>query len=257
MTAVGAPERAARLPVGDEKRAMVREMFDAVAPRYDLLNRIISMGLDISWRKRSVRALGLAPGAVVLDVASGTGDLSRILAKGGLVPVGVDMSPGMLGESRTGTPVVLGDAVSLPFRDGAFDGAVCGFAIRNFTDIGSVFSEIARVVRPGGRIAILEVAIPSSRTAKAGYRIWFGRAVPLIGRLLSDPAAYRYLPDSVEYLPPPERMKTLLRGSGFRSVGRRTFSAGATQLFTGTAPGGPVGPGGSGGPVGPGGSGET
>jgi demethylmenaquinone methyltransferase/2-methoxy-6-polyprenyl-1,4-benzoquinol methylase len=234
MITVAAPERSARLPVGDEKRAMVREMFDAVAPRYDVLNRIISMGLDISWRKRSVKALGLPAGAVVLDLASGTGDFSRILARRGLVPVGLDMSPGMLRESRTGTPAVQGDAVTLPFGDGAFDGAVCGFALRNFTDIGSVFSEIARVVRPGGRIAILEVAVPASSIARAGYRIWFGRAVPLIGRLLSDPAAYRYLPDSVEYLPPPERMKMLLRDSGFRSVGRRTFSAGATQLLTGT-----------------------
>jgi demethylmenaquinone methyltransferase / 2-methoxy-6-polyprenyl-1,4-benzoquinol methylase len=241
MTGVAAPERTASLPVGEEKRAMVREMFDAVAPRYDLLNRIISMGLDISWRKRSVRALGLPPGALVLDIASGTGDLSRILAKGGLVPVGVDMSPGMLRAARTGTPAVLGDAVSLPFRDGAFDGAVCGFALRNFTNIGSVLSEVARVVHPGGRIAILDVAVPQSRIAQAGYRIWFGRAVPLIGRLLSDPAAYRYLPDSVEYLPAPERMKILLRESGFRSVGRRTFGAGTTQLFTGTvAPDHPV-----------------
>jgi len=234
MNRVDAPERSARLPVGDEKRAMVREMFDAVAPRYDALNRIISMGLDISWRKRSVRALGLPAGALVLDLASGTGDFSRILARRGLVPVGVDMSSGMLRESRTGTPAVQGDAVTLPFGDGVFDGAVCGFALRNFTDIGSVFREISRVVRPGGRIAILEVAVPTSSIARAGYRIWFGQAVPLIGRLLSDPAAYRYLPDSVEYLPPPEQMKMLLRDSGFRSVGRRTFSAGATQLLTGT-----------------------
>src|SRR5580698_3857665 len=119
MNMVDAPERSARLPVGDEKRAMVREMFDAVAPRYDVLNRIISMGLDISWRKRSVKALGLPAGAVVLDLASGTGDFSRILARRGLVPVGVDMSPGMLRESRTGTPAVQGDAVTLPFGDGA------------------------------------------------------------------------------------------------------------------------------------------
>ncbi len=128
MSRLDAPERAARLPVGDEKRAMVREMFDAVAPRYDVLNRIISMGLDISWRKRSVKALGLRPGSLVLDLACGTGDLSRILTRRCLVAVGVDMSEGMLRESRTGTPVVLGDAVSLPFEDGVFDGAVCGFA---------------------------------------------------------------------------------------------------------------------------------
>jgi demethylmenaquinone methyltransferase/2-methoxy-6-polyprenyl-1,4-benzoquinol methylase len=140
----------------------------------------------------------------------------------------------MLRASRSGKPAVLGDALALPFPDATLDGVICAFGLRNFTDIRSVSEEIARVLRPGGRMGILEVAIPTSSIARAGYRIWFAHAVPLIGRALSDPAAYRYLPDSVEYLPSAEQMKAIFRDSGFRSVGRRTFSVGATQLLTAT-----------------------
>jgi demethylmenaquinone methyltransferase / 2-methoxy-6-polyprenyl-1,4-benzoquinol methylase len=222
------------LPVGEQKRAMVKEMFDEIAPRYDLLNRIISLGLDLNWRKRSVKALGLPAGSVVLDLACGTGDFSRILARRRMVPIGSDLSAGMLNEAHSGIRPVLGDALCLPFRDRSLDGVVCGFALRNFTEISPVFCEIARVLRPGGRVALLEVATPSNRLVLAGHRIWFGQAVPAIGRLLSDPSAYRYLPESVEYLPTPEKIRVLMRDCGLRSVGHRTFGGGATQLFTAT-----------------------
>jgi demethylmenaquinone methyltransferase/2-methoxy-6-polyprenyl-1,4-benzoquinol methylase len=230
---------AGTLPHGDEKRATVKAMFDSIAPRYDLLNRIISLGLDQSWRRRTVKALGLPPGAVVLDLACGTGDMSVILSKRGLVPIGVDLSGGMLRHSRAPTPQVNGDAVSLPFRDRSFDGVVCGFGLRNFTDIAAVAKEMARIVRPGGRIALLEVAIPASAAARAGYSVWFEHAVPAIGSLISDQSAYRYLPDSVEYLPAPERLRSILREAGFSAVGRRTFGAGATQVLSGTRVGTP------------------
>ena len=227
------------LPYGDEKRAVVRAMFDEVAPRYDMVNRFISMGMDIWWRRRTVRALALPRGSVVLDLACGTGDLSRMLHRSGIETIGVDMSTGMLLASggdasrAAGMVPVLGDALALPFADASFDGAVCGFALRNFTDLGGVFAELARVVRPGGRIALLEVGVPSSAVIRAGYKVWFEHAVPIIGGLLSDAKdAYRYLPRSVEYLPPPEGLKSLLRASGMRSVGRRTLGAGAAQLLT-------------------------
>jgi len=224
---------------GDDKRRMVKGMFDTVAPRYDLVNRVISMGLDQSWRRRTVKALGLARGAIVLDLACGTGDLSNVLEDNGLRAVGLDLSFGMLEASRSNAPDVLGDAAAIPLWDSSVDGVVCGFALRNFTELPPVFAEIARVVRPGGRIALLEVATPESAIARAGHRAWFGHAVPVIGGLVSDRAAYRYLPRSVEYLPHPNRIRQQLRQAGFAGVGRRTFTAGATQLFTATRAGVP------------------
>ena len=225
------------LAQGEEKRAMVRAMFDAVAPRYDLLNRLISCGLDMSWRRRTVSALALPERSRVLDLACGTGDLCRLLAQRGLVPIGLDMSEGMLRRGHSGAPLVLGDASSLPFRDGSFDGAVCAFGLRNFTEIPTVIAELSRVVRPGGRIALLEVAIPASALVRTGYRLWFEHAVPAIGSLVSDRDAYRYLPDSVEYLPPPPKLLATLRRQGFAGAQRRTLSGGTTQLLTATRAG--------------------
>jgi demethylmenaquinone methyltransferase / 2-methoxy-6-polyprenyl-1,4-benzoquinol methylase len=227
---------------GEEKRAMVRAMFDSVAPRYDLLNRLISCGLDMSWRRRTISALGLPEGSRVLDLACGTGDLCRLAAGAGLAPLGLDMSEGMLRRNSSGAPLVLGDAVSLPLGDGSVDGVACAFGLRNFTEIPVVVAELARVVRPGGRVALLEVAIPPSALARAGYKVWFEHAVPAIGGLVSDGDAYRYLPASVEYLPPRPKLLAMLRDGGFGSVQRRTFSAGATQLLTATRAGALSGP---------------
>jgi demethylmenaquinone methyltransferase / 2-methoxy-6-polyprenyl-1,4-benzoquinol methylase len=226
--------------VGDEKRVMVRAMFDSIAPRYDLVNRLISCGLDKHWRNRTADALGLPPRSRVLDLACGTGDFCRLLAGRGMRVFGIDMSGGMLQSSSTDAPLVLGDALALPLCDGSVDGVVCGFALRNFVDIPPVVQELARVVRPGGRIAILEVSRPPGVMSRAGYRLWFEHAVPVIGSLVSDSAAYRYLPDSVAYLPSSERLRQILRSAGFAAVGRRTFTAGATQLFTATRSGMPT-----------------
>ena len=229
----------ATLVQGDEKRAMVRSMFDSVAPRYDLLNRLISCGLDMSWRRRTISALGLPEHSRVLDLACGTGDLCRLLDERGLVAIGLDMSEGMLRQGRSTAPLILGDAVSLPLGNGTVDGVVCAFGLRNFTEIPAVIAELARVVRPGGRIALLEVAVPAGALARTGYKVWFEHAVPAIGSLVSDREAYHYLPDSVEYLPAPSRLLAMLRSGGFSSAQRRTFSAGATQLLTGTRTGAP------------------
>jgi demethylmenaquinone methyltransferase / 2-methoxy-6-polyprenyl-1,4-benzoquinol methylase len=222
---------------GDEKRAMVRQMFDAISPRYDLVNRMIAVGLDNSWRKRTIKALGLPERSRVLDLACGTGDFSRLLSENGIDVVGVDMSEGMLRAARTDASLVLGDAASLPFAAGSFDGVVSGFALRNFAALEDVCCELARIVRPGGRIGLLDVAIPTGVIGRTGYKVWFEHAVPAIGGLFSDAAAYRYLPASVEYLPPPQRFRLMLRDAGFAGVGRRTFTAGTTQLFTATRAG--------------------
>ena len=222
------------LPEGEAKVEAVRSMFDAIAPRYDLVNRIMTFRMDVGWRRRTVRDLGLPRGAVVLDLACGTGDLCRELTSAGVGPIGVDLSFGMLAAARTDAPLVHGDALRLPLADASVDGVTCGFALRNFERLPPFFAELARVVRPGGRIALLEVAEPPNRLLRLGHRFYFGKVVPLVGGLLSDPAAYRYLPRSVAYLPEPEAMLAQLRGAGFGSVDRHLLSVGIAQLITGT-----------------------
>jgi demethylmenaquinone methyltransferase/2-methoxy-6-polyprenyl-1,4-benzoquinol methylase len=223
-----------QLPAGEEKVRAVRTMFDAIAPRYDLVNRIMTFRMDVGWRRRAVRSLALSPGAVVLDLACGTGDLCRDVAAAQYQPIGFDLSAGMLAHARTPAPLGQADVLRLPVRSGSVDGAVCGFALRNFVDLPPFFAELARALRPGGRIALLDVAQPSNRLLRAGHSVYFGQVVPRIGALLSDAAAYRYLPRSVAYLPPPAEMLDQLRAAGFVAVDRRLLSAGITQLLTGT-----------------------
>jgi len=222
------------LPEGEEKVRAVRAMFDAIAPRYDLVNRVMTFGLDVRWRRRAVRALDAGPGATVIDLACGTGDLCRDLAAAGYRPVGVDLSLGMLRHAHTDAPLVQADALRLPVPDGAVDGVVSGFALRNFMALAPVFAELARVVRPGGRIALLDVAAPTNPVLHAGHAVYFGRVVPRIGGALSDPAAYRYLPKSVAYLPPPPEIVAMLEASGFGAVQRTALSGGISQLFVAT-----------------------
>jgi demethylmenaquinone methyltransferase/2-methoxy-6-polyprenyl-1,4-benzoquinol methylase len=222
------------LPEGEEKRDAVRAMFDAIAPRYDLVNRIMTFRLDVRWRRRAVGELGLAPGSVVLDLASGTGDLCIDLGRAGLRPISVDLSFGMLRADRSGAPRVQGDVLRLPIAPAAVDGVTCGFALRNLVDLPAFFTELGRVVRPGGRIALLDVGVPSSRLVRWGHGVYFGRVVPRIGGLLSDGAAYRYLPRSVAYLPSADEMLAGLRRAGFPDARHDDLSGGITQLLTGT-----------------------
>ncbi len=209
-------------------------MFDRIAPRYDLMNRLMTFRLDVGWRKRTVQRLGLAHGSRVLDVACGTGDLCRDLVRAGHRPVGVDFSHGMLAAARTGAPLVNGDALRLPVADGSVDGYTCGFALRNFVALEPVFTEAARVLRPGGRIALLEVATPPNPLMRFGHAVYFGHVVPRIGALLSDADAYRYLPDSVEYLPPTDELVTMVADAGFDRVVRAELTGGIAQLITAT-----------------------
>ena len=228
------------LPQGAEKMRTVDRMFDTIAPRYDLLNRLLTFGMDVGWRRKAVRSLQLPPGSRVLDLACGTGDLCRELEKRGYRAIGVDRSAGMLAAQRTasrsapGAPLVRGDALRLSFRTNGVDGIVCGFALRNFASLKPFLIECARVLRPGGRVALLEVSEPENSFLRWGHGQYFGKVVPLVGGLLSDADAYRYLPKSVAYLPPPNRMVAMLSESGFGAATRRPLSTGIAQLLTGT-----------------------
>lgn len=222
------------LPTGEAKARQVRAMFDAIAPRYDVLNRLLTLRMDVGWRRRAVRSLELPAGATVVDLACGTGDLCRELRAAGHTPIGVDVSAGMLAHARTTAPLVHADALRLPVASGAVDGATCGFALRNVVSLSRLFAETARVLRPGGRVALLEVDEPRSALLRWGHHLYFGRVVPAIGGLLSDRAAYRYLPDSVAYLPAPPQMVADLEQAGFQSVQQHRLSGGIAQLIVAT-----------------------
>ncbi len=225
------------LPQGAAKVAAVESMFDAIAGRYDLLNRVLTFGMDVGWRKRTVAALGLPPGARVLDVACGTGDLCRELDRLEYRTMGVDRSAGMLAAATTTAGLVRADALALPVSDGAADGLVCGFALRNLVSLEAFFAECARVLRPGGRVALLEVAEPANPVLRLGHSVYFGRIVPLVGGLVSDRAAYRYLPRSLAYLPPEPELVGMLADAGFPDASRTALSTGIAQLLCGTRAG--------------------
>jgi len=223
------------LPQGSDKEVAVEAMFDRIAPTYDRANRVISLGQDRRWRRRTIAALSVPRGSTVLDLACGTGDLCRDLESVGQHPIGIDVSAGMLANARTLAPLVRADVLRLPMPDGAIDGIVCGFALRNFVDLTAFFTECARVLRPGGRIAALDAAIPESAVMRAGHKVFFMGMVPVLGRLVAgDAEAYRYLPKSTAYLPPVAELLAIVGRAGFIPVTRQTMTGGAVQLLTGT-----------------------
>lgn len=222
------------LPEGDEKAASVQAMFDAIAPRYDLVNRIMTFRLDVRWRRHAIEALALPKGSRLVDLATGTGDFCRELAENGYQSVGADFSFGMLASARTAEPLVQGDGLNLPFATGSVDGVTCGFALRNFVDLGQVFAELGRIVRPGGRIALLDASEPDNALMRVGHGVYFGKVVPFIGGLLSNKEAYGYLPRSLAYLPPRAELLQTLTEAGFDHVEHKQLTLGAAQLLTGT-----------------------
>ena len=231
--------RDADLPTGPEKTELVRSMFDAIAPRYDLVNRTMTFGLDVRWRRQSLRALGLPAGLGRARPGLRHRRLPQVARDGGYRAFGMDLSWGMLAANRTGLPLAQANGAELPVAGASVDGVTCGYALRNFTDLAGVFAEFARIVRPGGRISLLEVSEPDAGLLRLGDRFWFRRVVPLIGGLLSDRDAYRYLPRSTAYLPGTEELRTLLGEAGFSSVNRRALSGGLSQLLTATRAGRP------------------
>ena len=228
------PARDQPLPEGAAKGDAVQAMFDTIAPRYDLVNRIMTFRLDVRWRRIAIESLGLPKGSVLIDLATGTGDFCRELAEHGYRSVGADFSFGMLDAARTAEPLLQGDGMSLPVADGSVDGVTCGFALRNFVDLDRVFSELARITRPGGRIALLDASEPDNPVAKAGHGVYFGKVVPFIGGLLSNKDAYGYLPRSLAYLPPREELLNGLRQVGFSDAKHEQLTLGAAQLITAT-----------------------
>lgn len=222
------------LPQGEEKTRQVRAMFDAIATRYELVNKLMTFGLDARWRRRAVADLRLPANSVVLDVAAGTGDFTRELHHQGHRAIATDLSLGMLKAGSSMPDSVQADASMLPFRSGGFDGITCGYALRNFTDLAATFDEMARVTRVGGRLSLLEVAEPRSGLWRAGFRFWFRRAVPFIGSLVSDRAAYHYLPQSTAYLPSSEEIVAMLNRAGFSAVNHRRIMGGLSQQFVAT-----------------------
>ena len=249
---VGSLEKAS-LPAGAEKRRAVRQMFDTIAGHYDVLNRVNSLGMDRYWRRRCVDALDLPVGSLVLDVACGTGDLCDELARRHMQPVGLDLSSGMLAQARRrgaggeggrldssgAAPLVLGDALTAPFRPGSFDGSVSAFALRNVVDLGELFRELARLVRPAGRVSLLDLGKPEGRLLRFGHGLWTNHAVPFVGSLFSDGDAYRYLPKSLAYLPAPEQVVGLLEEAGWKAVERLLLAGGTSQIYVATRAGRP------------------
>ena len=227
----GGPAGDGVLPDRGQKAAFVRAMFDRIADRYDLVNRVMTLGLDRGWRSRTVQLLALAPHSLLADIGCGTGDLLAVAEHAGFQAIGIDLSYSMLrASSGISSPLLHADAASLPLGDQSVDGAVSGFALRNFEDPGEVFAECARVIRPGGRLAILEVDRPSHPLLRLGHSLWFNYVVPRIGAALSDASAYRYLPKSVAYLPGNDELRHDLERAGFCSVEKISLSGGIAQI---------------------------
>ena len=222
----------------------VGAMFDRIAPRYDAMNAVMSGFQEPRWRRTVVAATGLGPGMAAIDVATGTGKLAGSLADRvgpfGRV-VGIDVSRGMLERARDAgadapwLEFVEGDALELPAKAGSFDAATIAFGMRSLADQERGFAEMARVVRPGGRVVCLEIARPRSATGRLG-RLWFERAVPLIGRLSGHAEAYRYLVAGVRAYPSPEHVAALMRRAGLVDVGWSSLTLGLVTIHVGTRP---------------------
>jgi demethylmenaquinone methyltransferase / 2-methoxy-6-polyprenyl-1,4-benzoquinol methylase len=224
------------LPDPEHKAQSVEAMFDRVAPKYDRMNRLLTMRLDVAWRRAAIREIELPANSTVIDLACGTGDMCNDLATANYAPIGFDFSAGMLRAATTTAPLVRADVLRLPVPDHCVDAITCGFALRNFTALEPFFAECARVVRPRGRVILLDVGEPQSRLFRFGHHIYFRKIVPFIGGLLSDRAAYSYLPASTAYLPEPRALVAMVRSAGFHGVIHRRYGLGAAQLIVGTAP---------------------
>jgi demethylmenaquinone methyltransferase/2-methoxy-6-polyprenyl-1,4-benzoquinol methylase len=214
-------------------------MFDRIAGFYDLMNSVMTAGLHHRWRARAADLAGVGPGSRVLDVATGTGDLAVELASrvrpGGEV-VGSDFSEEMLARARTKAPEIRfewGNALELPYADASFDAATVGFGARNFSDLERGLREMARVVRPGGRVVVLEITTPTKPPLSTFYRVWFDRLVPMLGRFAGDSAAYEYLPQSVKRFPGPRELAGALERVGLRKIRYVVTAGGIIAIHVG------------------------
>jgi demethylmenaquinone methyltransferase/2-methoxy-6-polyprenyl-1,4-benzoquinol methylase len=214
----------------------VRTMFDRIAPVYDAMNHAMTAGLDRRWRAETARAV-VSPGDRVLDSCCGTGDLAIACLRAGGRVTGLDFSERMLDRARRKSDEVEwveGDALALPFAEGSFDAATVGFGVRNLEDLGKGLGELRRVLRPGGRLAILEITTPRG-LLRPFYKLWFEGLVPLAGKLLPGGSAYTYLPASVRRFPEATELAELMDSAGFEHVRYRFFAGGIVALHTGVA----------------------
>ena len=224
---------------GTLEPGQVRAMFDRVAGFYDLMNSVMTVGLHHRWRARAADLAELQPGNRALDVATGTGDLAielaRRVAPGGEV-VGCDFSEQMLERARAKAPTLIfepADALALPYADDCFDAATVGFGARNFDDLDRGLRELARVVRPGGRVVVLELTTPTRPPLSTFYGVWFDRVVPALGRLAGDSDAYSYLPNSVRRFPGPAELAATMHRAGLRQVHYLVTAGGIVAIHTG------------------------
>ncbi|MCD8072328.1 MAG: bifunctional demethylmenaquinone methyltransferase/2-methoxy-6-polyprenyl-1,4-benzoquinol methylase UbiE [Alistipes sp.] len=226
------------------KRDQVQTMFDGIAPRYDLLNRVLSFGIDRRWRKKLIRGLRARDPGRILDIATGTGDVAFAAAKAcpGAKVTGIDLSDGMLAVARKRAAAMpegerigfmQGEAERRPVPAGAFDAGTASFGVRNFHDIPAGLAEMARVAAPGGRLYILEFSTPQNRLFGALYRWYFHRVLPLVGGLVSrDAKAYGYLPSSVDEFSPPGDFCGMVAAAGFSRCRVRRLTGGVACLYT-------------------------
>jgi demethylmenaquinone methyltransferase / 2-methoxy-6-polyprenyl-1,4-benzoquinol methylase len=213
-------------------------MFDRIAGVYDLMNSVMTAGLHHRWRSRAADLANVSPGDRVLDVATGTGDLAVELARRGCEVVGSDFSERMLELARDKAPDIRfehGNALDLPYADDEFDAATVGFGARNFSDLPQGLREMARVVRPGGRVVILEITTPQRPPLSLFFRLWFDRLVPLLGRVAGDPDAYSYLPSSVRRFPDARGLGAAMAAVGLIDVRWIVTAGGIIAIHAGTA----------------------
>ena len=218
----------------------VQAMFDRIAGVYDAMNSVMTAGLHHRWRRRAIDLAAVGPGARVLDVATGTGDLAIEAAARGAEVIGSDFSEGMLERARLKAPAIRfeqADALALPYPDDTFDAATVGFGARNFADLGRGLAEMARVVRPGGRVVVLEITTPTRPPLSTFFSLWFDRIVPLVGRLAGDPEAYRYLPSSVKRFPSPRDLAAEMERAGMRDLRWILTGGGIIAIHAGTVGG--------------------
>jgi len=225
---------------GTLSEPQVRAMFDRIASFYDVMNSVMTAGLHHRWRARAVDLAGVGPGDRALDVATGTGDLAVELARrvgaAGEV-VGSDFSEEMLARAREKAPGVTwewANALELPYAADRFDAATVGFGARNFSDLDRGLAEMARVVRPGGRVVVLEITTPTKPPLASFYRVWFDHVVPLIGRLTGETEAYTYLPSSVKRFPGPEGLAASMERAGLRDIHWLLTAGGIIAIHAGT-----------------------
>lgn len=222
------------LPAAPDKAAVVEAMFDRIAPRYDLLNRLLTFRLDQRWRRLALRLAAVGSQDVVVDVGCGTGDMCVLAAATGARVIGVDFAAGMLaGARRRAVPAALvrADGTAVPLRTGSATVVTSAFVLRNVVSIPALLDEAARLLAPGGRLALIEVDAPRSALLRIGHAVYFRRVVPAIGGLISDRDAYRYLPDSAAYLPDEPRLRGMMTAAGFTRVAKHRLGAGAAQLL--------------------------